>query len=79
MSETTIETKVRAIGNSTGIILPSEVLEKLALGKGDRVFLVETRKGSFEITPYSEEVAETLTVAKDIVRRYRNTFKELAK
>ena len=79
MSETTIETKVRAIGNSTGIILPSEVLEKLALAKGDKVFLVETKKGSFEITPYSEDVAATLEVAKDIVKRYRNAFKELAK
>ncbi|CAN5880098.1 hypothetical protein BH24DEI2_BH24DEI2_07940 [soil metagenome] len=79
MSETTIETKVRAIGNSTGIILPSKVLEKLALEKGDKVFMVETKKGSFEITPYSKDVADTLEVANDIVKRYRNAFKELAK
>ena len=79
MSKATVETKLRAIGNSTGIILPSEVLEKLALDKGDKVFLVETKKGSFEITPYSQEVEETMEVAKDIVKRYRNAFKELAK
>lgn len=79
MSKATIETKLRAIGNSTGVILPSEVLQKLALERGDKVFLVETAKGGFEITPYDEEVAKTMEVAKDVVRRYRNAFKELAK
>ena len=79
MSKAIIETKVRAIGNSTGIILPSEILNKLALEKGDKLFLVETDKGSFELTPYDQDVKDTLEVAKDVVRRYRNAFKELAK
>ena len=78
MSKTVVETKLRAVGNAVGIILPSEVLEKLTLEEGDRVFLVETNKGNFEITPYSREVGETVDVAKGIVKRYRNAFEELA-
>ena len=73
------ETKLRAIGNSTGLILPGDVLEKLDLKQGDTVFIMETEKGKIEITPYDQTVKDTLEVAKDIVHRYRNAFKELAK
>jgi len=79
MSKVVTETKLRAVGNSTGIILPNDVLNKLALEKGDKLFIVETEKGSFEITPYDQEVKDTVETAKDIIRRYRNTFKELSK
>lgn len=79
MSKVVAETKLRAVGNSTGIILPNDVLNKLALEKGDKLFIVETEKGSFEITPYDQEVKDTVETAKDIIRRYRNTFKELSK
>ena len=77
MSKTIIKTELRAVGNAVGIILPSGVLEKLALEESDKVFLLETKKGSFEITPFSREVKETMEVAEGIVKRYRNAFEEL--
>lgn len=78
MANVVIETKLRAIGNSTGIVLPKEVLAELDLKQDDKIFLVKTEKG-YAITPYNESVKETLEVAKDIVKRYRNAFQELAK
>jgi putative addiction module antidote len=78
MANAVIETKLRAIGNSTGIVLPKEVLLELDLKQDDKVFLVKTEKG-YSITPYDETVKEALDTAKDIVKRYRNTFQELAK
>jgi putative addiction module antidote len=78
MANAVIETKLRAIGNSTGIVLPKEVLAELDLQQDDKVFLVKTEKG-YSITPYDENAKEALDIAKDIVKRYRNTFQELAK
>jgi putative addiction module antidote len=78
MANAVIETKLRAVGNSTGIVLPKEVLTELDLRQDDKVFLVRTEKG-YTITPYDETVKEALDVAKDVVKRYRNAFQELAK
>jgi antitoxin component of MazEF toxin-antitoxin module len=36
MSKVVAESKLRAIGNSTGVILPKELLDDLALTKGDK-------------------------------------------
>lgn len=79
MSKVIAETKLRSIGNSTGVILPNELLNKLALENGDKLFIIETQQGTIELTPYNQEVSDSLETAKDIIRRYRNTFKELAK
>jgi putative addiction module antidote len=78
MANAVIETKLRAIGNSTGIVLPKEVLAELDLKQEDKIFLVKNETG-YSITPYNESVKEALEVAKDIIKRYRNTFQELAK
>lgn len=37
--------KVTTIGNSTGVIMPKELLEKLRVGKGDTLFVTETANG----------------------------------
>ena len=34
--------KLPAIGNSTGVIFPKEILEKLRASKGDSIFVTET-------------------------------------
>ncbi len=79
MSKVLGETQLRAIGNSTGIILPNDVLTKLALEKGDKLFIIENTNGNLELSPFDQELHDSLESAKDIIKRYRNTFKELAK
>ena len=37
--------KLQAIGNSTGVILPKEVLSRLRVSRGDRLYLQETSDG----------------------------------
>ena len=34
--------KITTVGNSAGIVLPREVMEKLHVEKGDKLFLTET-------------------------------------
>lgn len=70
-------TKIIAIGNSTGIILPRETLAHLKLEKGDTVYVNET-PGGFQVTPYDEEFGAKMEIADHIIRRYRDAFKKLA-
>ena len=70
--------KVRRIGNSLGVVLPKEVLAKLRVGEGDQLSVSETPEG-VALSPYDEELQRQLDVGRDIMRRYRNTLRELAK
>ena len=78
MSKTVIEMKLRAVGNSTGVVLPKEVLADLNLVQGDRVFLVKTESG-YQLSPYDATLAEQLEAAELGMRQYRNALRELAK
>ena len=73
-----IALKVTTIGNSSGVILPREVLDKLKVRKGDTVYLVETPEG-FRITPYDEEFARQMEAADRIMREDRDVLRALAK
>ena len=70
-------TKVIAIGNSVGIILPKETLARLHVEKGDTLYVSETSAG-FQLSPYDEEFGAKMEVADRVVRRYRYAFKKLA-
>jgi putative addiction module antidote len=70
-------TKVIAIGNSAGIILPKEMLARLKVEKGDTLYVSETSAG-FQLSPYDEEFGAKMEVADRVVRRYRDAFKKLA-
>jgi putative addiction module antidote len=70
--------KVTQVGNSLGLILPRDVVERLKLEKGDEVAVVETANG-IEITPFDPEFEKKMAAARKITRRYRNALRELAK
>jgi len=70
-------TKIVAIGNSSGIILPKETLARMNVKKGDPVYVSEVG-GNLQISPYDEEFGAKMKVADDIIRRYRDAFKKLA-
>ena len=73
-----MKARIRQIGNSTGIILPKEVLERLKVNKGDEVFFVETQSG-FKITPYDPEFEEQIALASRGMAKYKNTLRILSK
>jgi putative addiction module antidote len=70
--------KVTTVGNSTGVVLPKEVLSRLKLQKGDVLYLTETPDG-YKITPYDEEFARQMEVAERVMRENRDVLRELAK
>jgi putative addiction module antidote len=69
--------KLTTVGNSTGIILPRELLERLRLKKGDTLHVLETPNG-VELTSFDPEMARKLDVAETVMRRRRNLLKKLA-
>ena len=73
----TAKLKITSIGNSAGVILPKEVLEKLRVGKGDTLFLTETPMG-FELSPLDEKIQRQMAVAEQVMRDNRNLLHRLA-
>jgi putative addiction module antidote len=74
-----VELKVRKFGNSLGVILPKEVLQRLNAAEGDRLLLIESPDRTYQLTPWDPEFAEQMRLASGIMDRYRNTLRILAK
>ena len=70
--------KITQVGNSLGVILPREIVDRLRLVKGEEVSVVETPNG-IEITPFDPEFDKKVEAARKVSRRYRNALRELAK
>jgi putative addiction module antidote len=71
--------KLRKVGNSVGLVLPKEVLGHLRVGEGEDVFLIEGPNNSYRLTSFDPAFRKKMEKAEDIMARYRNTLRELAK
>ncbi|MGJ8633640.1 MAG: AbrB/MazE/SpoVT family DNA-binding domain-containing protein [Luteolibacter sp.] len=69
--------KIISIGNSAGIILPKELLEKLRVDKGDSVTVTESSNG-LNISSYDSDFEEAMNIAEDIMREDRDVLRKLA-
>src|SRR6266568_3499332 len=74
-----LELKVRKFGNSLGVVLPKEVVNRLQTGDGEPLFLIEAPEGGYKLTPYDPNFQKKMAKADDIINRYRNTLHVLAK
>ena len=72
------ELKITQIGNSLGTILPKELLDRLNVGKGDRLFATASPDG-VRITSVNEEFARQMSVLREVMGDYRDVLHELAK
>ena len=70
--------KLTKIGTSTGAVIPKEMLARLKVQKGDSLYATETSQG-YLLTPYDPAIEEQLTAGREFMKRYRETFKALAK
>ena len=69
--------KLTTIGNSTDFVLPRDLLERLRVGRGDELMVLETPDG-IKLTPYDPEFAQKMEVAEKIMRKNRDLLRELA-
>jgi putative addiction module antidote len=73
-----VRLKVAQVGNSVGLVLPKEALNRLKVAKGDNLYLVETPTG-YDLSPYDPEFVEEMELGVETFRKFKNTLKELAK
>lgn len=74
-----IETKIRKIGNSYGIVLSKEALHTLKVEEGATVYLTEAPNNTLNINPERPGFDAKMRLAENLMQRYRNTYRELAK
>ncbi|WP_203071355.1 AbrB/MazE/SpoVT family DNA-binding domain-containing protein [Falsiroseomonas ponticola] len=70
--------KLRAIGNSVGVVLPKELLAKLGLAEGDTLHLLEAPDG-FRLKRADPEFDKQMEEARRVMNRRRAVLRELAK
>lgn len=73
----TAKLKITTVGNSAGVVLPKEILERLRVEKGDTLYVVETPNG-IELTPYDADFARKLEIGKRVMRKNRDLLRKLA-
>jgi putative addiction module antidote len=71
--------QLKKIGNSTGMLLPKEVMAKLNLSVGDTFYATLTAEGGIRFTPYDPKFEKAMEVARRGMKIYRNALAELAK
>lgn len=74
-----VELKVRKFGNSLGVVLPKNVINRLNTGDGEPLFLIEAPEGGYRLTPYDPAFEKKMAKAEEIMNRYRNTLHVLSK
>ena len=78
-SSMVLELKLRKVGNSVGVVLPKEALARLNSGEGGTLVLTDAPDGSFRLASNQADFGQQMKAAEDVIRRYRNTLRELAK
>ena len=69
--------KVTDIGNSVGVILPDEVMDRLGVKRGDILYAIETENG-IELTAHNPALAQQLEIAERVMREDHEALRKLA-
>ena len=68
---------IRKIGNSEGVIIPKEVLERHGLKSGDQLTLRESH-GEISLRPSDEAFERQMDAARKVMDRYKVALQKLA-
>ncbi len=75
----TMRIEIKKIGNSDGLILPRELMQRLDLKRGQWLHVVELAGGGFQAIPYDPDFEETMKIADEVMDEYKDTLAALAK
>lgn len=75
----TIESKIRKIGNSYGLILSKEVLQELNVSEGSTVYITEAPGNAVKLTSSDPSFKSMMDIVDQGMIDYNNTLNELAK
>ncbi|MFT4119478.1 AbrB family transcriptional regulator [Bradyrhizobium sp.] len=71
--------EIRKIGNSDGMLLPRELMQRLDLKRGQQLHIVELPGGGFRALPYDPDFERAMEFADEVTDKYRDTLAALAK
>lgn len=71
--------EIKKIGNSDGLILPRELMQRLDLKRGQQLHIIELAGGGFQVLPYDPDFEKTIEIADEIMDEYKDTLTALAK
>ena len=74
-----MKVEIKKIGNSDGLILPRELMQRLDLKRGQQLHVTELAGGGFQALPYDPDFEKTMEIADEIMNEYRDTLAALAK
>jgi putative addiction module antidote len=74
-----VKIEVKKIGNSDGLILPRELMQRLDLKRGQQLHIIELAGGGFQVLPYDPDFEKTMKIADELMDEYRDTLAALAK
>ena len=72
-----MNTVIRKIGNSEGVIIPKDILEGLGLVAGDSVSIIADKTG-IKFVPEKNDLARQLEAARECMDKYKVALRELA-
>lgn len=70
--------KLRAVGNSVGVVLPKDLLSRLQLSEGDTLQVIEAPDG-LRLRRSDPEFDRQMEIAREVMRRRRAVLAALAK
>lgn len=68
---------VRKIGNSEGVIIPKEVLERMNLKAGDELEVIESKDG-VSLRPVDDVFERQMKAAREFMDQYKVALQKLA-
>lgn len=71
--------QIRKIGNSIGIILPSEFAARHDFKVGDKLDVLEQAGNAVRLSPHDPAFSKAMDIARRGMKIYRNALAELAK
>jgi putative addiction module antidote len=69
---------IRAVGNSSGVVFPKDLLEQLGLAQGDKLFVTKVPDGLM-LRAFDETFAAQMEVARRVMKKDKAILRELAK
>jgi putative addiction module antidote len=71
--------EVKKIGNSTGLILPKELLQDMNLTQGDWLHVTREPDGKLVLAKRDTQFELGMEIARKAMKTYENALRELAK
>lgn len=68
---------VRQTGTSVSAVIPKDMADRMHLGPGDSVFMVETENGVL-LTPYDPTLERAMDAYDRIAKKHRSAFRALS-